>query len=104
MFRPSQAEANLRFDDLGNGCILTDEVRIWRLIRTADYKQHQLRPGSDSDRIGLLAFTFEAYGNLRDNQFSRRSDLLEQPARRWPSSSACGMPGSPPGCRSVKRN
>lgn len=61
------ADSDVRFDDKGNSYLVVDEARMYRLIRTAEYEQHELQISSNSDRFELFTFTFGAYENLEDN-------------------------------------
>ena len=47
--------------------LMVDEARMYRLIRTAEYEQHELRISSNSDRFELFTFTFGAYEKLKEN-------------------------------------
>ncbi len=64
---PSQADSDIRFDDIGNSYLLVDDARMYRLIRTVHYERHELRLSSNSDQFELFTFTFGAYENLEDN-------------------------------------
>ena len=64
---PDDADADVRFDDMGNSYVKVDEARMYRLIRTEEYEGHELRISSNSDRFELFTFTFGAYENLEDN-------------------------------------
>ena len=64
---PDDADTDVRFDELGNSYLQVDEARMYRLIRTAEYEQHELQVSSNSDRFELFTFTFGAYENLEDN-------------------------------------
>lgn len=61
------AGADIRFDDEGAGHVMVDGARMYRLVRTKDYEQHELRISSNSDRFELFTFTFGAYENPEDN-------------------------------------
>ena len=64
---PDDADTDVRFDDMGNSYLMVDEARMYRLIRTAQYEQHELQISSNSDRFELFTFTFGAYEKLEDN-------------------------------------
>ena len=64
---PDDADTDVRFDDMGNSYLRVDEARMYRLVRTEEYEQHELRIGSNSDRFELFTFTFGAYEKLEDN-------------------------------------
>ena len=64
---PDDADTDVRFDDMGNSYLHVDESRMYRLIRTTEYEQHELQLSSNSDRFELFTFTFGAYENLEDN-------------------------------------
>ena len=64
---PDDADTDVRFDDMGNSYLEVDEARMYRLIRTAEYEQHELQISSNSDRFELFTFTFGAYEKLEDN-------------------------------------
>ena len=64
---PDDADADIRFDDMGNSYVEVDEARMYRLIRMKEFEQHQLKISSNSDRFELFTFTFGAYENLEDN-------------------------------------
>ena len=64
---PDDADTDVRFDDMGNSYLEVDESRMYRLIRTKEYEQHELQLSSNSDRFELFTFTFGAYENLEDN-------------------------------------
>ena len=64
---PDAADTDVRFDDMGNSYLHVDESRMYRLIRTNEYEQHELQLSSNSDRFELFTFTFGAYENLGDN-------------------------------------
>ncbi len=64
---PDDADTDVHFDDMGNSYLQVDEARMYRLIRTAEYEQHELRISSNSDRFELFTFTFGAYEKLEDN-------------------------------------
>ncbi len=64
---PDDADTDVRFDDMGNSYLMVDEARMYRLIRTTEYEQHQLQISSNSDRFELFTFTFGAYEKLEDN-------------------------------------
>ena len=64
---PEDADTDVRFDDVGNSYLQVDESRMYRLIRTNEYEQHELQLSSNSDRFELFTFTFGAYENLEDN-------------------------------------
>ena len=64
---PDDADADVRFDDMGNSYLEVDEARMYRLIRTDEYEQHELQISSNSDRFELFTFTFGAYERLEDN-------------------------------------
>ena len=64
---PDAADTDVRFDDMGNSYLHVDESRMYRLIRTNEYEQHELQLSSNSDRFELFTFTFGAYENLEDN-------------------------------------
>ena len=64
---PAAADSDVRFDDMGNSYLMVDEARMYRLIRTAQYEQHELQISSNSDRFELFTFTFGAYEKLEDN-------------------------------------
>ena len=64
---PDDADADVRFDDMGNSYLEVDEARMYRLIRTAEYEQHELQISSNSDKFELFTFTFGAYEKLEDN-------------------------------------
>ncbi len=61
------ADTDVRFDDMGNSYLTVDEARMYRLIRTTEYEQHELQISSNSDRFELFTFTFGAYEKLEDN-------------------------------------
>lgn len=65
--RPDQADADIQFDEMGNSYAEIDSARMYRLIRTQDYEQHELRLSSNSDRFELFTFTFGAYQRIEDN-------------------------------------
>ena len=64
---PDAADTDVRLDDMGNSYLQVDEARMYRLIRTTEYEQHELQLSSNSDRFELFTFTFGAYENLEDN-------------------------------------
>ena len=64
---PDDADTDVRFDDRGNSYLQVDEARMYRLIRTNEYEQHELQLSSNSDRFELFTFTFGAYEKLEDN-------------------------------------
>ncbi len=64
---PDDADTDVRFDDMGNSYLEVDEARMYRLIRTEEYEQHELQISSNSDRFELFTFTFGAYEKLEDN-------------------------------------
>jgi len=64
---PADADTDVHFDDMGNSYLHVDESRMYRLIRTNEYEQHELQLSSNSDRFELFTFTFGAYENLEDN-------------------------------------
>lgn len=64
---PDDADSDVRFDDMGNSYLHIDEARMYRLIRTTEYEQHELQISSNSDRFELFTFTFGAYEKLEDN-------------------------------------
>ena len=64
---PTDADTDIRFDDNGNSYLHVTEARMYRLIRTNEYEQHELQLTSTSDRFELFTFTFGAYENLEDN-------------------------------------
>ena len=64
---PEDADTDVRLDDTGNSYVEVDEARMYRLIRTEEYEQHELQISSNSDRFELFTFTFGAYENLEDN-------------------------------------
>lgn len=64
---PDDADTDVRFDDMGNSYLHVDQSRMYRLIRTTEYEQHELQLSSNSDRFELFTFTFGAYENLEDN-------------------------------------
>ncbi len=64
---PGDADTDVRFDDMGNSYLHVDEARMYRLIRTTEYEQHELQISSNSDRFELFTFTFGAYEKLEDN-------------------------------------
>ena len=64
---PDDADTDVRFDDMGNSYLHVDEARMYRLIRTTEYEQHELQISSNSDRFELFTFTFGAYEKLEDN-------------------------------------
>ena len=64
---PDDADTDVRFDDMGNSYLHVDESRMYRLIRTKEYEQHELQLSSNSARFELFTFTFGAYENLEDN-------------------------------------
>ena len=64
---PDDADTDVRFDDMGNSYLHVDESRMYRLIRTTEYEQHELQLSSNSDRFELFTFTFGAYEKLEDN-------------------------------------
>ena len=64
---PDDADSDVRFDDMGNSYLHVDEARMYRLIRTNEYEQHELQLSSNSDRFELFTFTFGAYEKLEDN-------------------------------------
>ena len=61
------ADTDVRFDEIGNSYLMVDEARMYRLIRTKEYEQHELQISSNSDRFELFTFTFGAYEKLEDN-------------------------------------
>ena len=64
---PNDADSDVHFDDMGNSYLQVDEARMYRLIRTNEYEQHELQLNSNSDRFELFTFTFGAYEKLEDN-------------------------------------
>ncbi len=64
---PDDADTDVLFDDMGNSYLEVDESRMYRLIRTNEFEQHELQLSSTSDRFELFTFTFGAYENLEDN-------------------------------------
>ncbi|MCY4530382.1 MAG: redoxin domain-containing protein [Chloroflexi bacterium] len=64
---PDDADTDVQFDNLGNSYLDVDESRMYRLIRTVEFEQHELQLSSNSDRFELFTFTFGAYENLEDN-------------------------------------
>ena len=65
--RQDQADADIRFDEMGNSYAEVDRARMYRLIRMQHYEQHELRISSNSDRFELFTFTFGAYRRQEDN-------------------------------------
>ena len=64
---PDDADTDIRFDDTGNSYLHVTEARMYRLIRTNEFEQHELQLSSTSDRFELFTFTFGAYEKLEDN-------------------------------------
>ena len=64
---PDDADTDVRFDDMGNSYLHVTEARMYRLIRTTEFEQHELQLSSTSDRFELFTFTFGAYERLEDN-------------------------------------
>jgi thiol-disulfide isomerase/thioredoxin len=58
---PSQAGADIRFDDEGNSYILVDKSDLYHLVQLSEFGSHDLTLSSNSDKFSLFAYTFGSY-------------------------------------------
>ena len=58
---PSQAGADIRFDDEGNSYILVDKSALYHLVQLPEFGPHNLTLSSNSDKFSLFAYTFGSY-------------------------------------------
>ncbi len=59
---PSQAGADVQFDQQGNSFVQVDGSRMYRLVEQPEFGGHELRLSANVTGLALYAFTFGAYG------------------------------------------
>ena len=60
---PSEAGADIQFDEDGNSYLLVGASEMYRLVDIPEYSGHELRLSSNSDDFSVFAFTFGAFRN-----------------------------------------
>ena len=58
---PSEAGADVLFDDEGNSYVLVTEPRMYRLVNLDRFGEHELKLSSNSYEFSVFAFTFSDY-------------------------------------------
>ena len=58
---PSQAGADIMWDEEGNSYLLVDESRMYRVVEVPELSSHGLKLSSNSDEFEVFAYTFGAF-------------------------------------------
>ena len=58
---PSQAGADIRFDDDGNSFILVEASDMYHVVQLPEFGSHELRISSNSSEFTVFAYTFGSY-------------------------------------------
>ena len=58
---PTQAGADVMFDEEGNSFVLVDEPKMYRVVNMPEFGGHELTLSSNSPEFSLFAFTFGAF-------------------------------------------
>ena len=58
---PSEAGADIMFDEEGNSFLLVDEARMYRAVKVSEYEGHELSLSSNSADFSVFAYTFGAF-------------------------------------------
>ncbi len=58
---PSEAGADIMFDEEGNSFLLVDEARMYRAVKVSEYEGHEMSLSSNSADFSVFAYTFGAF-------------------------------------------
>ena len=64
----SQAGVDVMWDGQGNSFILVDEPKMYRIVRSSTFSDHELNLSSNSKDFALFAFTFGSYVEEEDSE------------------------------------
>ena len=63
----SQAGVDVMWDDEGNSFVLVDEPKLYSIVKSSVFSDHELRLSSNSKDFALFAFTFGSYVEEEDS-------------------------------------